>query len=201
VKLFGKSYRSHSDEDLMSMVIQGNHSAFEEVYNRYSRPILNYFHRMLWKDREKAEDLTQDIFTKIAHRPDQYDPSRPFKTWLYSVANNMCKNEYRKAEVRKNHVGGLHENIGKADDSDHSDTLLHMKMFGQHLQEALNELEDIHRKVFILRFRQNLSINEIADVLEISEGTVKSRIFHAKKKLGELLRQFDPNLKEVYNDN
>ncbi len=200
MKLGRKSYGKHTDEQLMVLVTEGNHAAFEEVYTRYAKPLLNYFHRMLWKDREKAEDFTQDIFTKIAQKPELYNPQRPFKTWLYSVANNMCKNEYRKAEVRSNTVGGLHENIGVRDDSNGGDAQLDMKMFSESLQEALNELEEIHRKVFILRFRQHLSIKEIADVLEVSEGTIKSRIFYATKKLAEQLKQFDPIHTEVQHE-
>ncbi len=184
----------------MELFSKGNHSAFNEVYKRYSKPLLNYFHRMLWKDREKAEDMTQDLFAKLAGRPDLYNPSRPFKTWLYSVANNMCKNEYRKAEVRGNVQGGLHDNMAVHDDRQTGDTGLHLKMFGESLTIALNHLEDIHKKVFILRFRQNLSIKEIADVLEISEGTVKSRIFYTTRKLAEMLKQFNPDTMEVSHE-
>ncbi len=69
------------------------------LYDRYSRRLLNYFHRMLWSDREKAQDFLQDLFTKLATRPQSYDAARPFQTWLFSVANNMCKNAYRHEAV------------------------------------------------------------------------------------------------------
>jgi RNA polymerase sigma-70 factor (ECF subfamily) len=199
LKLFGKKYQHETDEQLMRLFAEGNHAAFEALYDRYAKPLLNYFHRMLWKDREKARDMTQDLFTKIAQNPHLYDPSRPFKTWMYSVANNQCKNEYRKAEVRKHVVGGLHDNVLVYDESAGGDGKLQDKMFAEALQIAVDELEEIHRKVFILRFRQHFSIKEIADVLEISEGTVKSRIFYATKKLAVELKQFNPENQEVYH--
>ena len=93
----------------MIMITDGNQAAFGELYDRYSRVMINYFYRMLWKDREKAEDFMHDLFTKIINKPKLYDPNRSFKTWIYSVANNMCKNEYRKQEVRKKTSSGLDE--------------------------------------------------------------------------------------------
>ena len=111
MQLVKKSYTAETDENLMREVIKGDNLAFSEIYDRWSKPMLNYFYKMLWQDREKAEDFMQEIFTKIIHKPQLYNPSRAFKTWIYSVANNMCKNEYRRAEVRKGTSNSLHDNI------------------------------------------------------------------------------------------
>ena len=89
-----------SDERLMELIVRGDERAFGALYDRYHSRLLNYFHRMLWHDRERAQDFLQELFTKVARNPASYDPARPFCTWLFSVANNMCKNEYRKEEVR-----------------------------------------------------------------------------------------------------
>jgi len=97
----GNDLRGASDERLMERVVRGDERAFTELYDRYQGRLLTYFHRMLWSDCERAEDLLQDLFTKLAQRPGMYDPERPFRTWLFSVANNMCKNEYRREEVRR----------------------------------------------------------------------------------------------------
>lgn len=196
--LFGKNYTTLSDEELMQCVAKGDSMAFNELYERYSKPMVNYFCRMLWKDREKAQDFMQDLFTKIIHKPGSYDPSRNFKTWLYSVANNMCKNEYRKQEVRKNTVNGIHENIGVADDHTASDKKADKGIFTDMLNVELDKLEEIQKTTFLLRYKMDLSIKEIAEITEASEGTVKSRLFYTLKKLSEKLKMFDPKLSNAY---
>ena len=101
MKLFKKEYATYSDEDLMRFFLKGDEKAFEQIYDRYENFMINFFFRKLWSDREKATDFTHDLFTKLIDKPDAYDPQRPFKTWLFSVANNMCKNEYKKQAIRK----------------------------------------------------------------------------------------------------
>lgn len=196
--LQGRKYKAFTDEELMQMIAKGDSMGFEELYDRYSKPMVNYFCRMLWKDREKAQDFMQDLFTKIVNRPDQYDSSRNFKTWLYSIANNMCKNEYRKQEVRKNTVKMTHENIKVYDESPEKSKLMDAEVFNEMLDKELEELEEVQRSTFLMRFKMDLSIKEIAEIHQCSEGTVKSRIFYTLKKLSEKLKMFDPNLSTAY---
>ena len=198
MSLQGRKYKAFTDEELMQMIAKGDGMAFEELYDRYSKPMVNYFCRMLWKDREKAQDFMQDLFTKIVNRPDQYDSSRNFKTWLYSIANNMCKNEYRKQEVRKNTVKMTHENIMVYDESPEKSRLMDAEVFNEMLDKELEELEEVQRSTFLMRFKMELSIKEIAEIHQCSEGTVKSRIFYTLKKLSEKLKMFDPNLSTAY---
>ena len=89
---FKPSYKKSSDEELMLSISKGEKKAFDELYARYADALLRYFTRLLWKDREKAEDFVHDLFAKIIQKPELFDASRTFKTWVYSVANNMCKN-------------------------------------------------------------------------------------------------------------
>ncbi len=196
--LQGRKYKAFTDENLMQMIAKGDSMAFEEVYERYSKPMVNYFCRMLWKDREKAQDFMHDLFTKIVNRPDLYDASRNFKTWLYSIANNMCKNEYRKQEVRKNTVKLTHENIPVYDESPEKSRSMDAEVFNEMLYKELEELEEVQRSTFLMRFKMDLSIKEIAEIHQCSEGTVKSRIFYTLKKLSEKLKMFDPNLSAAY---
>lgn len=197
MRLFRTDYNDQSDEKLMQLVAKGDAKAFEVVYDRYSRPMLNYFHRMLWKDREKAEDFMQDIFTKIVHKPEQYNPERPFKTWLYSVANNMCKNEYRKQEIRKPTGYELNEDVAVSDNGIDMHRAIDNKNFDRALTAELEKLDEKKRETFVLRYRQELSIKEIAEVCGISEGTVKSRLFYTLKQLSQTLKVFDPAQREI----
>lgn len=190
-----------SDEDLMLKIQKDKHAsdgqkAYAQIYARYGDPLLNYFFRMLWQDREKAEDFVHDIFTKVFDKCHQYDVNRKFKTWLYSIANNMCKNEYKKQGVRSNMSSGLdsyNEIVG--DESDSVAKQTHLQIFKEEFQEAIKKLDEKHSAVFVLRHLQGLSIKEIAESVAISEGTVKSRLFHATKKLAGQLAHFQPETK------
>jgi len=192
MRLFKKEYGSLSDEQLVIAMAGGDQRAFDHLYKRYSGPLVSYFMRMMWKDREKAEDFVHDLFTKLIHRPELFDPSRSFKTWVYSVANNMCKNEYKKQEIRKNTSNGLDSSYPVSDPNKNTMNEAHNALFKEAFEDQLLELDQKHREVFEMRHFDGLSMKEIAEVLVISEGTVKSRLFYATKYLAEGLKAFHP---------
>jgi RNA polymerase sigma-70 factor (ECF subfamily) len=192
MKLFRSSYSDFTDEQLMQKMASGDKRAFDDLYKRYATPLLNYFFRMLWKDREKAEDFVHDLFAKIIQKPDSFDATRSFKTWIYSVANNMCKNEYKRQDVRSGTKNGLEEYTAVADETLNAVFQTHHVLFGEEFQQKLDELDEKHREAFIYRHIEGLSIKEIADILKISEGTIKSRIFYATKYLAEELIHYQP---------
>ena len=192
MRLVKPSYKTMTDESLMVSVSKGDKRAFDEIYHRYSGPLLGYFMRMLWKDREKAEDFVHDIFAKIVRKPELFDPTRKFKTWVYSVANNMCKNEYKRQEVRKNTSNGLDSSYAVSDTNANVLHEVQDMQFKEAFDESLDALDQKHSEVFKLRHIDGLSIKEIAEVLEISDGTVKSRIFYASKYLAQSLKDFNP---------
>lgn len=192
MRLFRKEYGSMSDEQLVIAMAGGDQRAFDLLYGRYANALTTYFMRMLWRDREKAEDFVHDLFTKLIHRPELFDPSRSFKTWVYSVANNMCKNEYKKQEIRKNTSNGLDSSYAVHDTTKNTMNDVHHTLFREAFEEQLSELDVKHREVFELRHFDGLSMKEIADILEINEGTVKSRLFYATRYLAEGLKAFHP---------
>jgi RNA polymerase sigma-70 factor (ECF subfamily) len=183
-------YAQHTDEALMQLVKEKNAQAFEVVYDRYAKRLYNYFLRMLWKDREKARDFTQDLFAKIADRPELFDPTRTFTTWIYSIAHNMCKNEYAKHEVRTR----VHKDI-KSGEAFTEYPLggkgMDKSEFMQELKSALDDMDEVKRTTFTLRFDQELTIPEIAEVMQCNEGTVKSRIFYILKDLSVKLKAYE----------
>jgi RNA polymerase sigma-70 factor, ECF subfamily len=190
--LLSKKYRDQEDEELMKLVSAGDKAAFEEIYDRYSRRITGYFYKMLWSDREKAEDFMHDLFVKIIDRPELFDPSRRFQTWLFSVAHNMCKNEYRKQSVRHevNHTP-LEDHMASTK-SDSTMKKIDGQSFRKHLYRELDEMDENHRTTFVLRYEMDFSIKEISNTMACSEGTVKSRLFYTVKKLNTKLKYFDP---------
>ncbi len=189
--LFSKEYDRLGDERLMELVVRGDEKAFGAIYDRYSRRLLNYFHRMLWHDREKAQDFLQDLFTKIAQKPASYDASRPFQTWIFSVANNMCKNAYRHEEVVK--AAAVYMKNGTDREEAKEGIGVDHDNFRDRLDEELSKLDPDHKATFVMRYHEEMAIKEIAAAFGCSEGTVKSRLFYTLKKLAERLKEFDPN--------
>ncbi|MBP8823338.1 MAG: RNA polymerase sigma factor [Flavobacteriales bacterium] len=180
-----------SDERLMELVVRGNERAFTTLFDRYQRKLLSYFHRMLWNDHERAQDFLQDLFTKLAQQPARYDPKRPFSTWLYSVANNMCKNEYRRQAVRTAAQPHLKASNNHTTEAIGGNALDH-RQFNSRLEEELDKLDPDQKATFVMRHYEDMAIKEIAAVFGISEGTVKSRLFYTVKKLAASLPEFDP---------
>ncbi len=189
--LFVTEYGKLSDERLMELVVRGDEKAFAALYDRYHRRLLSYFHRMLWSDKEKAQDFLQDLFTKLATRPQSYDPSRPFQTWLFSVANNMCKNAYRHEAVVKEAALHLRNGVDRVEATD--GVGVDHERFRDRLDEELDKLDPDHKATFVMRFHEDMAIKEIAAAFACSEGTVKSRLFYTLKKLAERMKEFDPN--------
>lgn len=190
MKIFKKDYKIDTDENLMRFFIKGDEKAFEQIYDRYEKFMVNFFYRKLWSDKIKAEDFTHDLFTKIIDNPAAYDPGRSFKTWLFSVANNMCKNEYKKQAVRKPTKYDMPEGFEAKSEASLQDVEVDATNFNAALKTELNKLNDKHKEVFMLRHFEGLSLNEIGETLAINTGTVKSRLHHATKTLADKLAVF-----------
>jgi RNA polymerase sigma-70 factor (ECF subfamily) len=182
------------DEELMLHLSLGEVPAFDELYSRYSKRLLAYFTRMLNYDKEMAKDALQDLFMKIAEAPEKFDRERSFKTWVYSVAANTCRNFYRHQEVVKDSheeikytSGALNENgfmkaAGKMD----------AKQFQRTLDLVLNTMPPEKKEAFILKYQEDKSIAEIAWIQGCPEGSVKSRLHYTLKVLEEKLQVFNP---------
>ncbi len=177
-------YNWSTDESLMTLIHQGETSAFDELYARYHKRLLYYFYRMLGNSYDKAGDFLQDIFMKIIEKPDQFDSSRRFCTWLFSVAHNMCKNEYRRLSVRKIVMwDGQTGYQGAIDTREEEDRQLAEEIFNE-----INELGEIEKTAFLLYYREDFTVRDIGQVLNLPEGTVKSKLFYTRKKISERLQ-------------
>jgi RNA polymerase sigma-70 factor (ECF subfamily) len=110
---------------------------------------------------------------------------------MYAVANNMCKNEYRKQGTRKEMKSDFGSNFQVVDSKENIVNRTQDAQFKTAFQLELDKMDDKHREVFSLRHLEGLSIKEIAEVLSINEGTVKSRLFYATKHLATVLKEFE----------
>ena len=189
MRLFGQPIQQKSDEALMVEVINHHsHAAITDLHARYSRKLLGYFIRMLNHDTELAQDFVQEIFLKILEKKHLYDPTKKFYTWIFTIASNMCKTEFRKPfstsisadEYELTTRAGLGED------------LLEKQRFNALLEKSLQQLELHHKTVFVLRYIELFSLQEIAEITDTSLGTVKSRLFYATRKMTAQLKAYDP---------
>ncbi len=170
------------DETLVRKCLDGETEAFGELVSRYERPIFNVALRML-RDREEARDATQNAFVKAWQHLDQFDRSRRFFSWLYRIAVNEALNR----ATRRKPVEPIDERLvdrGRAPDEDverNERALL--------IERAVSRLSDAYREVIVLRHWLDLSYDEIAEALHVPAKTVKSRLFSARVRLGEILAE------------
>lgn len=184
----------HSDETLMELVKKGNEHAFDELYKRYSKKALAFFYRMYNNDEEKAQDALQDIFMKIVEKPGLFDTSRKFSSWFFSVAWNMCKNDLKHDTIRNNAHARIRSTGSRYDDSffPKISGKIDSTLFRETLSVTLEALPPDKRSAFLLKYQEDRSIREIAEIQSCSEGTVKSRLFYTLKYLAAQLAVFDP---------
>lgn len=178
-----KPISEYKDEELVIAIPDGNNEAFNEIYKRYHKRLLYYFYRMLGSRQELAEDFMQDVFYKLIDKPYLFNSSKKFSTWVFSVAHNMCKNEYRSREVRKIIVETENPDTYQQEQSKktHNEELINA-VFSE-----LNSFDENHRSAFLLKYREGFTLDEISETLNLPKGTVKSRLFYTRKKLQETL--------------
>lgn len=176
-----------SDELLMEKTAAGERNAAAEIYKRYSARIYRYFFRMFNANQASAEDFTHELFLKVISSANQFKQGHKVSTWLYSIAGNMCKNEWRNHNNRKAILQQIEtETISQPDAGQRKD----LNTIQNNLNQLLENLNPDDKDLIVLRFQQELSIKEIASILDIPEGTVKSRIFYLLKKMNAHLKEF-----------
>ena len=169
------------DGVLIEQIRAGDLQAFEELYNRYRRPV---FHTALaiTHDRQAAEEILQDCFVRAYAHVDRVDTSLPLSPWLHRITVNLS---YNWATRRKSWFVSLEETLdGLAAAARHlPEKVSEEKEMRQAVQTAIDGLSFKHRVVVILYFLQGFSLAEIAYILDCPEGTVKSRLHYACRKL------------------
>ncbi len=189
-----------TDEQLIEQFRQGSVQAFERLMQRYRDDICAYAYRHA-KSYEDAEDIAQEVFAKVYRALPAWKPQASFKTWLYTIARNLCTDHHR-GRIRRptQSLEAL-----QADSSDEptapdsaNDPVRNLEESEIHtvIAEALDQLSDQQKEVFVLYHYQHLQIKEIAKVLEIADGTVKMHRHRAMKKLRILLEPYWKLLQE-----
>lgn len=179
------------DEMLVAQFQSGRQNAFDELMNRYKPKILSYLLRSV-RNYEDAEELTIDVFVKAYRALDTWQPKAKFSTWLYKIASNLAIDYHR---AKKRHI------VTSLDDADipetqlaatdlQSDPVRHLeeKERGRIIREAVDQLSPKQKAVFMLNRYEGLQIKEVAETLNMAEGTVKIHLHRAMKRLRTLLR-------------
>jgi RNA polymerase sigma-70 factor (ECF subfamily) len=178
-----------SDEELFRLWQQGNADALETLVQRYHRVLLAYLYRLVGQT-ETAEDLLQDTFVSLVREAHSYCYPRSFAPWLYTIAHNLARNHRASAYQRHVHVGQpVPERL--TSESDPS-ALVERWDWQDDLRKALVLLTFEQREALSLRFGQEMSVQEVAELLGVPAGTVKSRTFQALRILRQYL-QSDPH--------
>lgn len=182
-----------NDEDLMIQFQEGTVEAYDILVDRYESSLTNYVYRFVG-DLKECEDLLQETFLRVYRNRHSYRPIAKFSTWLYTIAGNLARSEYRKRKRRQ--VYSL-QSISREDEEyeieipDESflpDKHTESQIQDKYIQSALMQISEEFREVVVLRDIQQLSYNEIARITGLPMGTVKSRINRGRTKLQELLR-------------
>ncbi len=192
---------SLSDEDLMARVAEDDERAFTELVGRFRARVSNLISRVL-NDRESSEDLAQEVFVRVFVHRRNYRTGSKFSTWVFTIAANLAKNEIRRRVRRRNwfSLDALTEVfsdsiIQLADPTEGREQVLEREQLQGAVGQAIATVPEKYRLALVLRDIEGLSYEEIAEVLGVPGGTVRSRINRArsmlKRKLQPLLRKQD----------
>jgi len=169
-------------DDLIRCCMSGDRKSYEIVYSNYSVSVYNIALRYT-RQREEAEDLTQEIFIKVFKKIGQLKEVRAFEGWFYRIALNTCLNYSSRILTRLKRCvpwnGGLHSDNVVMDD----------ELVSQRLETAIRTLSPKLKHVFILHDVEGFTHHEIGNILGCSEGTSKSQLFKARKKLRKCLKK------------
>jgi RNA polymerase sigma-70 factor (ECF subfamily) len=185
-----------SDLELFERTSNGDEAAFVEIVERYKDYLYNFIRRIV-SDSVEAEDLLQQTFLKVYRKSLDHTRIRNFSSWIFTVAANLARDELRRrARVeKKTHSLGEQETEWVRDRKSTPDDRAAQSELRDRIETAVASLDEIYRMVFVLRDIEGMSYEEIADVLNIRVGTVKSRLNRARLRLQERLA---PYVKEAF---
>jgi len=188
-----------SDEELMSSCRDGDEAAFEVLYRRYEKPILSFIYRIVVSAAD-AEDLCQEAFFKVVQAKKTYQVSGKFKTWLFRIALNLCRDRIRRMKFRSHAslddpvISQEGQNIqprrGFCDSSFDPAKSAEAEEMKTLVQKAFATLPENQRTVIVLKEYHALTFSEIAEIMECPIGTAKSLNYRGHQKLLKILSKY-----------
>ncbi len=186
---------SLDDSRVVQAFLDGQERAFDELVSRYQVRLLNFIYRTIG-DRERAEDLVQEVFIRIFRHLHRFDQTKKFSTWAYTIASNLAKNELRNRsrnplvlfQTIKKHWEADHRPLQFEDSSSRPDDLFHKRHLRDLVEQSVAQLPEHHRVVFVLRELEGKTYEEIAEITGCNLGTVKSRLNRARNNFAAIIQ-------------
>jgi RNA polymerase sigma-70 factor (ECF subfamily) len=187
--------RQADDSELVTAYLEGAERAFDVLVERYQTRLLNFIYRTVG-DRERAEDLVQEVFVRVYRHLGRFDRTKKFSTWIYTIASNLAKNELRNRSrnplvffqsLAKGVAGEEERPVEFEDSRMRPDDLFHKRHLREVVDESVARLPLHHREVFVLRELEGKSYEEIAEITHCNLGTVKSRLNRARTAFAALV--------------
>jgi RNA polymerase sigma-70 factor (ECF subfamily) len=189
-------YRSLTDQEVIACAREGREAAYRELIGRYQRPVLSLIFRLV-RDRELSEDLAQETFVKVLNALDRYDPAQKFSSWIFKIAHNTAIDQLRKKEVATLSLDGS-PHAESADEAEATlftavasdetpEEFTSSREIGSEIERALATLRPEYRTVIILAHVEGRPYEEVAEIMELPLGTVKTFIHRARNELKKQL--------------
>ncbi len=187
-------FADFTDSEVVAAHLVGRPLAFEQLVDRYQRRLLNFVYRTIG-DRERGEDLVQEVFIRVHRHLHRFDQTKKFSTWIYTIASNLAKNELRNRSrnplvlfqtIKKNWEVD-HRPIEFEDHKNRPDDLYRKRHLRDLVEWTVNQLPEHHRVVFVLRELEGKTYEEIADITSCNLGTVKSRLNRARNRFAQVI--------------
>ena len=186
-----KKQPSPSDEELIARFQEGDVYAYEQIVHRYKDPLINFVYHFLG-DRISSEDVVQETFIRVYRNKKLYRNVAKFSTWIYTIAGNLAKTELRRRRRRRifsiSQMGYENKDYEIMDTMTSPDGLVDGEMKESYIRKEIEALPVRFREVVVLRDVQEMSYEEISDILKIPIGTVKSRVNRGRLRLQKRLK-------------
>jgi RNA polymerase sigma-70 factor, ECF subfamily len=190
-------YAQLSDQDVISHARKGRETAFRELIRRYERPVFSVIYRMV-HDRELAEDLAQETFIKVLNALDRYDPKFKFSSWIFKIAHNATLDHLRKKEPETLSLDGSPHastqdqaeasSFTAVDATETPEQYTQSKQLGSEIEAAIEQLRPEYRAAIVLWHIEGRPYDEIADIMGLPLGTVKTYIHRGRNELRGMLQ-------------
>ena len=186
--------RQLTDPQVVAAHLAGDPLAFVELVERYQRRLLNFVYRTIG-DRERGEDLVQEVFIRVHRHLHRFDQTKKFSTWIYTIASNLAKNELRNRSrnplvlfqtIKKNWEAD-HRPLQFEDHRNRPDDLFRKRHLRNLVEWTVNQLPEHHRVVFVLRELEGKTYEEISEITHCNLGTVKSRLNRARNRFAHVI--------------
>ena len=186
--------KEFDDSQVVAAYLAGRNRAFDEIVDRYQKRLLNFVHRTIG-DRERAEDLVQEVFIRVHRHLHRFDQTKKFSTWIYTIASNLAKNELRNRsrsplvlfQTIKRNWEADHRPLQFEDKHYRPEDLFRKRYLRELVDSAVAQLPEHHRVVFVLRELEGKTYEEIAEITQCNLGTVKSRLNRARNRFAQIV--------------